>query len=245
MSLHVLTLNIEGNRHLDRWLPVVKSKKPDVLCLQEVFELDLPRIQQELGMQAQYAPMVRYESENKYNIPPRGVWGIAILTSAPVSTVRADYYKGSAAVTTFAEPNDAARVLLSVDYAKDDQVYRVGNTHFTWSSNGQINQEQATDITALESVLANYDELIFCGDFNAPRGRDIHNRLAALMQRSVPDEVTTTIDGDFHYAGSLELVVDDIFLSAGYQLEAVEVIAGLSDHKGVWAQIAGRSSEMA
>lgn len=240
MSLQVMTLNIEGNEHFDRWMPVVNTKKPDVLCLQEVFEMDLPRIQQELGMQAHFAPMVRYESENKYNIPARGVWGIAILSSAPVSEVRADYYSGSEKVITFAEPNDASRVLLSFECTKDAQVYRVGTTHFTWSSNGQINSAQETDIAALEAVLATYDELIFCGDFNAPRGRDIHNRLAKILQHVVPDEVTTTIDGDFHYAGSLELVVDDIFLSAGYQLEAVEVIAGVSDHKAIWAQIATR-----
>ncbi|MEX0896193.1 MAG: endonuclease/exonuclease/phosphatase family protein [Patescibacteria group bacterium] len=237
MSLRTMTLNIEGNKHFDRWLPVVKEKKPEVVCLQEVFEIDLPHIQQELGMQAVFAPMLRYESENKYAIPARGVWGVALLTAASLEEVRVDYYSGSEEVLSFAEPNDASRVLLSTVIHKGAQNYTVGTTHFTWSSNGEINEAQAKDIAALEKLLESYDELILCGDFNAPRGKDIHNRLAQLMQSVVPESETTTIDGEFHYAGRLQLVVDDIFLTAGYQLQSVEVIEGVSDHKAIWAEI--------
>mgnify|MGYP003739632349 CR=1 FL=1 len=111
------------------------------------------------------------------------------------------------------------------------------NTHFTWSPNGEANDEQRLDLAEMLSQLENYDDFILCGDFNAPRGKEIFAQLASRYTDNLPPEVTTTIDGQFHYAGQLEIVVDGFFTTPRYQVESLQVRAGLSDHQGLLAQV--------
>src|SRR5688500_15844020 len=44
MPLKLLTLNIEGDRHIDRVRATLKSHLPDIACLQEVLEEDCSRL---------------------------------------------------------------------------------------------------------------------------------------------------------------------------------------------------------
>lgn len=53
----------------------------------------------------------------------------------------------------------------------------------------------------------------------------------------LPRNVTTTLDDRFHYAGSLDLVVDTIFSTKEYRAADVQVLEGYSDHKGILAFI--------
>jgi len=238
-SIKMLTLNIEGDKHFQRWMPIVLERKPDVLALQEVFEEDCPWLAKELKMSSTFVPMLDVHQVNRYNIAPKGKWGIALLTRAKPQpgSVQQQYYSGTEKVRPFLLPNDASRVLLSAQIEVAGRLHTVATTHFTWSGDGNANEEQLRDLLELERLLGQYDSLILGGDFNAPRGREVHTRLSQLLTPLVPDSVKTTIDGSLHYAGDLQLVVDDIFVSQPYTAVQVEVISGVSDHKGVWAEL--------
>lgn len=99
---------------------------------------------------------------------------------------------------------------------------------------------QHADFARLKHLLAERSDYVLCGDFNAPRGGPIFSRFCdelGLIDH-LPADVTTTIDARFHYAGALELAVDTIFAAPHYAVTDVQVIEGISDHKGIVAHIA-------
>ena len=46
----LISLNIEGHKHLERFLPYIKEQKADIICLQEVFESGMELFKKEFGM---------------------------------------------------------------------------------------------------------------------------------------------------------------------------------------------------
>ena len=236
MSLKVLSINIEGNKHFERWLPVVAAEAPDVLCIQEVFEADMPMIVAQLGFtMSHFAPTIKISTENKYKIAQRGLWGVGYCTNLLNSGVVEQYYAGSRSVKEFVRPEDNAHVLLKATVEKEGCSFTVATTHFTWTPNGSDSPEQHADFAALKSLLGLELDCILCGDFNAPRGGAIYSKFASILSDCVPPTVTTTIDPELHYAGALELVVDAFFASSQYAVEDFRVLAGVSDHKSLVA----------
>jgi hypothetical protein len=76
-----------------------------------------------------------------------------------------------------------------------------------------------------------------CGDFNAPRGRLIFDRIATKYKDNIPPYVTTTIDKNIHHAGDLQLVVDGLFSTSKYEVRSVQVLDGLSDHCAIIGEV--------
>lgn len=241
MSWRILSLNIEGDKHFDTVIPYLQEVKPDIICLQEVFAADVERFVAATGYQATYAPLVSYNQPNRYDISPRGKWGVLTLTPvAPINSAKVYYHGQADRIPEFVDgqPNSANRAFVWVEVELPGHPsLQVVNTHFTWSPNGEANDEQRLDLAEMLSQLENYDEFILCGDFNAPRGKEIFAQLASRYTDNLPPEVTTTIDGQFHYAGQLEIVVDGFFTTPRYQVESLQVRAGLSDHQGLLAQV--------
>lgn len=241
MSVSLVTLNIEGNRHLDRFIPVLRELQPSVVCLQELYEVDCERIAHELGMTfVKYVPTVRVEKPSNYaNMVPRGKWGIGLMTSLKVTNTETFTYGPFSDLKVFQEPNDPVPSLIVVELHDGEKTYTIATTHFTWSPGGQTTDRQLEDFERLKPILANYPELVLCGDFNAPRGREMFSLFETLFKDNVPKDVTTTIDNTLHYAGdkNLQLVVDSIFSTTGYQVSNVQVLSGVSDHMGIYASI--------
>ena len=237
MAITLLTLNIERDRHLERVRTALATHLPDVVCLQEVIEADCPSIAAVGGYEVRYAASARI-AEGR-GAEPGGHWGVALLSRVPVRHHVTAYYADDPRIRVLRVPNDARRVLLTAELAHLGQSYRIATTHFTWSPDGQINDEQTADFSRLKRLLAPYPDYVLCGDFNAPRGRDMFGRFVdeLMLTDHLPADVTTTIDPAFHYAGALELVVDTVFATADYRVTEVQVIEGISDHKGVLARI--------
>jgi len=236
-SLRLLTLNIEGHKHLDRWLPVVQKLKPDVVCLQEVFAADLPQIEAALGMSAVFEPMSDIRVVNEYKIHPLGHWGVAQLTNLPTRKQHTQQYGGENILPVFHRPNDSQRIVLLQEINKVGLWYPIATTHFTWSKGGELSQLQLEDFGRLAQIIRTFDKLVLCGDFNAPRGGQLFGLFESLLTDHVPQEVATTIDPDLHYAGDLQLVVDTIFATSGITLDNVKIISGVSDHMGVVGEV--------
>ena len=237
-SLSVVTLNIEGNRHFERWIPVISGTAPDVLCLQEVFECDLEFLGGALGYRVEdigFLPMTTVSQETKYNIPLRGTWGIAMFSKVPHTPYEKIYYNGSGTTPVFSAPNSVDRGLLwSVHTTPTGASIPLATTHFTWTAKGEASTEQHTDFLALKQRVATLPPHILCGDFNSPRGGELFAKFETLYTDGLPADITTTIDGSLHYAGNLELVVDTVFYQPPLKPVVQEVLAGVSDHKGIW-----------
>lgn len=240
MSLTLISVNIEGHRHLDRLLPFLVAEKPDIVCLQEAFEVDLPQFEAVLGMKSTFAPMSNVTETSVHQSHALGALGIAQLTALPIKHQQAEYYVGSPEKLPIffdnEEPNSMNLILLSATVTKNEQDFTVATTHFTWSPRGQYTPEQARDAANLFKILDQHSEIILCGDLNSPRDgepENVFNTLARRYSDNIPADVTTSIDGELHKAGHLTMMVDSLFTSDAYRAKEVRVVDGISDHKGV------------
>lgn len=240
----LVSVNIEGDRHLSRVIPFLEKKDPDVICLQEVFKDDLQIMMKRFAMQGIFVPMTRR---------PRGpyvkgkleenelLWGLAIATRLPIlERGWAPYAGNRAEVPSFiwGDERSYRRVLAHIVVEKGGEHFTFLNTHFTWTPDGEPSDVQRHDMPALIRLLEKYPDLVLCGDMNAPRGGEIFAHLTERYTDNVPLCVTTTIDGSLHRAGHLEYVVDALLSSPAYIATDVSVESGVSDHCALVATVA-------
>ncbi len=238
MSLKLVSINIEYDKHFDTVLPFLRLEQPDIVCVQELFLVDIPRLQEELNMGFLFFPCTRMEAETQYNIAPRGIGGFAMFSRLPFVQAKLQAYSGDPGqIKTFGKPNDEIRGVIAAEYRKGSDVYTIATTHFTWTPKGEPNEAQRTDVVSIKHIIDLYPEVIFTGDMNAPRGGEIFARLSEGLTDAIPPEIVTTIDPKFHYSGGLDLVVDALFLSKHYHADTVRVVGGVSDHKAVVTEI--------
>jgi endonuclease/exonuclease/phosphatase family metal-dependent hydrolase len=238
LAIKLFSLNIEADRHLDRVRAAIAEHAPDIVCLQEVFEADCAR----LASIAEYRVKFALSSRMPRSLGAPADWGIAVLSRVPVRHEEIVCYSEDPRVRIFAAPNDPRRILVTTELDHLGGRYRICTTHFTWSEEGQISGEQIADFHRLEHKLTDYQDYVLCGDFNAPRGREMFahftDRLSLIDH--LPAHVSSTIDGRFHRAGDLNLAVDTVFATEHYRVSEVQVIDGLSDHKAIIARIESR-----
>lgn len=239
-TLNIMSLNIEFDRHFDRFIPFVHLQKLDVVLLQEVLDKDIPYLEQALGMKGAFTPITLWTRDNH----TFHQLGMATFSNLPIKKASSIYYRGNPDELPVLKPKGAEtipRALLIADIVKDKRHFRFVNTHFTWTPDGKPSENQYQDLEKLLQALQTLDEFVLCGDFNAPRGRVIFDKLASHYKDNIPAHITTSIDKNLHRAGDLNLMVDGLFSTAGYQVESVSVIEGLSDHCGVVAKVKSRT----
>lgn len=247
-----MTLNIEGEKNFSRFLPFIEYENPDIICLQEVFVKDLDFIASKLKMHYQYAPMATYIRENPGSITEKKE-GVAILSKIKPHKVKKNYYfkankeDGSVKyydkVSSESYENKRHKVLLSAKFIIARESFNIATTHFTWTHDGNADEAQRRNLDSLLQTLAGFEDIVFCGDFNALRGREIHNRLSKAYIDWVLKGVTTTLDQNLHRVKGLQLVVDGIFSSANYVVSSVKVVSGVSDHCALVADISKAKSD--
>lgn len=239
--LKLISLNIEGEEHLEVQKRFFEKERPDIICLQEVFENTYLDLKGRLRMHGKFAPMWKRPlkdcGETTY-----GVMGIALLSRYPF-TCNAYYYHGNAdAIVDFipeaTDQNLVSRVILVGSLEDPNNAFTIGTTHFTWSRDGRASNQQLKDLKALLAILEKFPDIVFCGDFNAPRGGKIFDKIARRYKDSIPCKYKTSIDGSLHYAGNLEVMVDGIFTTPNYTINGVELIGRVSDHYAVKAYVA-------
>jgi endonuclease/exonuclease/phosphatase family metal-dependent hydrolase len=238
MPLKLLSLNVENDRHLERVMAAIDTHLPDIVCLQEVFEKDCARLAAVGDYQVKYAISALMPEGSKGNTSPRS-WGVAVLTRVPVARQTLSYYSDDPRIRIFKQPNDPRRLVLTTEIDHEGRFYRIGTTHFTWSKNGEANHEQREDFARLKQLLLPYPHYVLCGDFNSPRGREMFSRFTGELGLAdhLPADIKSTLDPKFHRVPTLELAVDTIFSTPEYRLTQVQVLEGLSDHKGILARV--------
>lgn len=248
--LKLISLNIEGDNHIDkpeRFMSFFKNEAPDVLCLQEVFEDDLSRIVAETGMTlAGFWPMCVRDSWLVENGPKDKTLGVAIFSRKPFETARGDYYLGTAdaipqfkkADDVYNEPNTINLVLGRADIMFEGTHFTVATTHFTWTPEGSVTAYQLEHLKLLLGAVAQHSEIVLCGDFNAPRGEETWNKIAAKYTDNIPNSYTTSLDRILHKTkGTKQYVVDGLFTTPKYRAENVRLVDGVSDHMAIVADI--------
>lgn len=250
--MKLLSLNIEGHKHLDKVIPFLQKEQTDIVCLQEVFKSDLPRLAEALGNLpgstipipapipvVVFSPMVIVDGPNRVNFPLLGEIGLAIISKFPIESSSTLYYHGSqdAIPHINMDPNHANRLVLAATFEGESFKGAVATTHFTWAPDGTTTAEQHQDLDNMFAKLKELPPHTLAGDFNAPRGSTIWQRLTDRYIDNIPPEIITTLDPHLHRIKNLNLVVDGLFSSKEYNVKNVEVVSGLSDHQAILAEI--------
>jgi endonuclease/exonuclease/phosphatase family metal-dependent hydrolase len=239
MSLKLVSLNIEGQKHLGKVKTFLEAEKADVVCLMEVFEDTLDTVTKGYEY-SEFAPGYLADQDSEMVIPGERVWGEVIMSHYPIKNVQKIYLGNHSELNLPKKANDThAPVLIVADIEHPDTIYRVATVHGTWTKGGLVNERQLQEMGKLIEVLKG-QELVLCGDFNVVRNNEMYKKLTAVFKDNIPSSITTTIDPLLHYAnkeqrGRLSLVVDYIFSTPSYKVSGLRVESGISDHCGLVA----------
>jgi len=240
-SIKLISLNIELSKHLGTVLSFLEKQKPDVVCIQEIVENDIARFVAILGgAEYVFAPTLRH-METQGN----PIVGEAIFSGLRVARKDVQYYVGNTDDIPELRPSEMEEkgiapmncALVTMSIEKEGSLFIVGTTHFTWSPDGEATSAQRINMKRFLGIVDTYKNIVFTGDFNAPRGKEIFSVLANKYKDNVPARYTTSIDGGLHRAGQLNLIVDGLFSTPGYTVSNVEMVSGLSDHCALVAEI--------
>lgn len=232
MPLSFVQLNIETDKHLEKIRPLLESRMPEVVCLQELFEDDIPFFEQLLGASCFFVPM-------KLTSRPRGlcVEGVGIFSRFPMRSTEFHQFGGNEGDlmeydnTSPETKHDTERFVLALaEIEKEGEVFRIGTTHFPVTRGGEADDLQRAALARFLAITEDLREFVVTGDFNAPRRREVFTVLAERFTDNVPEEYLTSIDGSLHRAGALPYMVDGVFSTKGYRVSDVEMICGVSDH---------------
>ncbi len=232
-SVKLLSLNIEGDKHLELVIPFIKKENADVVCLQEVLEKDIEKIKQGIYSYATYTPML---NDTRYNTSK----GMLTLSKFKFDEESKEYYEkmnDTLPIIDLTNPNVAYRLVMSTKITKDNEPFHIINTHFTWSGKGEPTAYQAEKLDAMMQILNRYEEFVICGDFNLVRGKGLWEKMAEKYTDNIPQNITTTIDQNLHKVKNIQYVVDGMFSTKGYTISDVQVIGGVSDHMAVVGNI--------
>ena len=234
-GIKLISVNIECNRHYERLFPFIAREKPDVICLQEVLERDMPQLSKAFGLPGRLVPMerlaeARFSSQGLYG----QVFGLALFTRFP-ATFQTKYYAVTPETIPWQRPDNQGvnEMLLTVEFVHEEKRYRIGTTHFTWTPDGEASDAQREDMSKLLAILSGFPDIVCCGDFNAPRGGEMWAKLAARYTDNIPAAYHSSLDPVLHRAGHLEHVVDGLFSTPEYRVSDVRLVEGVSDHKAI------------
>ncbi len=244
MELTLISLNIQQDLHHHLAIPFLQSKKPDIVCLQEVFKEDLHLYEEALGMKSFYKPECFIESLVTGDGKDK-LFGVAILTNKE-AVFDFSYIVGDEAhipvfdfKNSLTERNIINTVLIWVDIQNSNgKSMRVATTHFTWTPDGSSTKYQLEDMQKLINVLdTKLGHFILTGDLNAPRGSESFSKLAEKYIDNIPEKYDSSLDPNLHRVRGLKHMVDGLFSTKEYTISNVSLEEGASDHKAVIATI--------
>jgi len=242
MSIKIISLNIEGKRHLEKVVRWVDIQDAQVVCLMEVCEEDLTVIAQGRYPYSIYAPN-DVLGNSRWNRESKTPVGVAIMSKYELLNHKQVYCGRPPRIEIVPMgSSNHAPILLTSEVVVGEERYLIGSVHFTWTKDGSVSDEQREDLARLLKLIGE-EELVMVGDFNFERGGELYQSLKAKFMDNIPNEVITTIDPLLHYAnleesGKLKLVVDYIWSTPNYRVSDVEVVSGVSDHCGLVANVA-------
>lgn len=262
-AIKIISLNIERDKHVSEVLRFIEAEKPEVVCLQEVLAGTFELLKKELGMYGIFDEQATFREGDQTYIQGVAILSRSPITDEKKIQYTEDVpNKEDYQFSLDHRPeNDKdkgdvnkqySRKLLVAKILKENKEFQIVTTHFTWGYYGYVDKErkefvwnldeltinqQVADAERLLAELNNLGELIFCVDSNAPRGYKVFDLFAEKLKDNIPQEYTTSIDGDIHRAGPLPLMVDGIFTTPKHNAKNVVLKKGISDHLAVVCEI--------
>ncbi len=237
----LISLNIEKEKHPDIVRKFFVDSKPDVICLQEVYESDFINLKKELAMDGRFYPMTILERSDNDRFEKIGV---VILSKLKIVSGDYVYYRGDLKDLGIEDKKSledkyktSFAVLAKVKVVYDGNEFNIFSTHFTWAPDGLANDTQRKDVARLLEILSKEKSFVLSGDFNAPRGGEIFAKIAEKYKDNIPPEYDSSIDPDLHRKKGLRLMVDGLFSTPDYIAEDVKLVCGVSDHCAITAKI--------
>lgn len=238
----LITLNIEGDRHLDTVIPFLKLQNADIICLQEVYEPTVSILNSALGnAYATCFDAICLHNNHDITVTPRPI-GMAIFSRIAIREQKNHFLfipDESLILQTMESVRNTTRTLFQMITLDDENKTTVCNTHFTWSPRGEAVENQRVDVDSLLTILKPIPHFIFCGDFNIPRGNVHYQTLSSQLTDHIPSTFATSIDISMHKAKHSPIeservskfMVDYIFSKPNtYKVTAVTQHCGVSDH---------------
>lgn len=241
MGIRLLSVNIEGQKHLARVRDLIARERPEVVCLQEVFEDSLAGLGRKYRYRV-FGQVLWGDQDNNDFIEGGRKIGVAILSRTPLSKSFVKHYgEARSGYQQFVKGGGDKRVMVGGEIELKGARYQLATTHFTWTPDASVDERQRLHLKELLHYLEG-KELVLAGDFNTPRGSEVYRKLASRFQDNVPVKIETTLDPKLHYAnreqeGRLRLVVDYVWSTRQYQVSPVRVVEGVSDHCALIAQV--------
>ncbi len=247
--LKLLSVNIEGKKHIDKILDLIERVNPDVICMQEVFEDTIDELNANFGGKVFFAPMLlkaqdgRGRTLEEWQQDPieRVRWGVAVFCRLQIMHSNEMYYVGSRDSLQLHRRHvftDVVMPLLSLEVEKDGEMFRIATTHFCKSETGNdVSDFQRDSVYKLLDAMGKLGEHIACGDFNAPRGKEIFSLINSKYTDNIDPSYTTSLDPDLHKAGPLPFMVDGLFTTPEYKVTHMHFETGVSDHYAIVAEV--------
>lgn len=239
MPMKLVSVNIEGSRHLEKIKSLLISENADVVCLAECFADTIEFLSSDKYPYQLHVPTYLVDQDNEYKLIPSNErrWGEVILSKYPLKETKTTYlsmdpYTETNLPTHGTDNHIPAFIQATVEIRGVE--YRIGTIHLTWTPRASMTDRQRLNVSELLTLVKD-QEIVMCGDFNVPRGNEVYDQIASKFSDNIPPSIESTIDPDLHYrnvtvSGTLKLVVDYVWSSEGYRVSDVEVISGVSDH---------------
>jgi exonuclease III len=239
--LKLISINIEGAKHLSLTLPFLQKENPDVVYIQEIRKKDSDFIGSQIGMKGVFAPMCYNLVEGEQDL-----FGIAIFSKHELQHVTKNYYSGLEDDIPYLDQTKNPqeyhtminRVLLGAQVLHSRATYQLATTHFTWTPRGETESYQLEDLKKLEGFLNQLPGFILAGDFNAPRGGEVYDDLAKKYTDDIPEKYDNSLDPVLHRLhNTRHLMVDGLFTTPKYKVTDAHLVPGVSDHQAIVASI--------
>ncbi len=244
--MKLITVNMEGTRHVDRIVALIEREQPDCICLQEMpagFIYTLVT----LGFYPTFAPMLRDTA-----VSVREVLGVAVATKIPHHATIHTYSGAQNGIPVYERRlDDSAKsfpvVTATFTHGDDGHEYTIATTHLMVTVDGVGTSEQQTSVSNLLGYMSSLPSHIFAGDFNMPRGYNTnYERFLDIYTDCIPPQYASSLDQNLHRDGGNKdivtkilsvFMVDYIFSQPPYIVSGVRLEFGVSDHAAVIADI--------
>jgi exonuclease III len=244
--MKLVSLNMEGTRHLERVVPFLEKEEPAVVTLTEAPEAFANTLT-DLGYYTTFAPMLmRKTAAGTYT---EGV----LLASKQQHNARTTYYHRSAetvVVQVYSDTNNTtSNVVLFAEIQHENNTYRLATTQGMITPDGLPHDLQRSSTQKLLEALSYEPPHFLCGDLNIPRGyNDLYDSFTRGYTDMIPTTYGSSLDKTLHRLGSVptaELnapifdvyMVDYIFTQPPYTAGNVQFKFGISDHAAVIANM--------
>lgn len=235
--MKLVSLNLEGKRHLKTALPFLEYEKPDCVALMEA-TVDTQLWLQERDYMTTFSPMANISQDGaNFEI------GLLFASKNTHTATTHYYYRPELdGILKHREIYPHIKISHPVIFASLQNI-NIAVTHFTWNPNGETaDTYQTQDLEALLLYLKNKPTHILCGDFNIPRHlNNLYDELVKYYKDEIPLEYESSLDINLHRLRNdpinqnvfRNFMVDYLFTQPPYKALNTRLEFGVSDHAAI------------